>query len=212
MNLRSRCCDDWLCNLNSLILRCLFCYNWVRNLNLLICIYMSTTEGLFNSNNDTIIKLVKLWKSYYWYWMTYERSTFNSDIYIFPVMFTYFWCRPLYFCVMSIFRLLWMIGATILFWVHTWCILFITSVRRSDVEHLGSWRLEFLPLSSWLILVIVIPSPWLMHIASYLHHVNNVIYISLCINPVQPCQNFIIEFFLCMWNINYSSNTPHYME
>ena len=36
------------------------------------------------------------------------------------------------------------------------------STRQSDIESLGTWRLYFGNLGSWLIMVLVIPSPWLI--------------------------------------------------
>ena len=53
-----------MCNLNLLMIRGRNFDDWVRNLNPLMCIKMVTTEGLFNSNTENEIKLVKLWESY----------------------------------------------------------------------------------------------------------------------------------------------------
>ena len=41
-------------------IRSRLCENWVGNLNSIKCIYMGTTERLFNINTDNIIILVKL--------------------------------------------------------------------------------------------------------------------------------------------------------
>ena len=62
-------------------------------------------------------------------------------------MSMYFRSRLLHFCGMSVLYVLSMDGAVILLWVRTWRILFITTVRRSDVEHMGSRLLEFWHIS-----------------------------------------------------------------
>ena len=78
-------------------------------------------------------------------------------------------------------------GATILLWVHKQCILFCLSVRQSEVEPAGYWRLDFKhvsfgtsarqsdveplgssrlyfgPLSSWIMFVMDSLSPLLIH-------------------------------------------------
>ena len=59
------------------------------------------------------------------------------------VMSTYFRCRLLHFCVMSLLYVLLINGATILFWVRTICIFFSTNVRWSDFQPPGSWWLDF---------------------------------------------------------------------
>ena len=160
------------------------CDDWVRNLNSLICIDMGTNEGLFNSNTDNGITLVKLWESYYCYQMDYKRSTLSSDVYVFSVMSTYSQCIPLHFCVMSVSCVLLMNGAAILSWMHMLSIFFSmivelsnveplgsggldfgsiyfgTSARQSDVEPPRSWRSEFGPTGSLIMLGLVSPSPW----------------------------------------------------
>ena len=52
--------DGCVCNLKSLMLGGPKCDDWVKNLNQLTCIDMGMTEGLFNSNTDNEITLVKL--------------------------------------------------------------------------------------------------------------------------------------------------------
>ena len=114
-------------------------------------------------------------------------SILHYYVHIYLVMSTYFLWNLLHFLLMFVLYVLLMNGATILFWVGTWCFLFNTSVirsdveptgswgldfgyvsfgtivRHSDVEPPGSWRLDFGPPGSWLMSGLVSPSSWLIH-------------------------------------------------
>ena len=72
-----------------------------------------------------------------------RRSTLSSGFHIFPVMSMYFWCRLLHFCVMYISCVLLMDDVKILFWVHTWHMIFSTRMRWSYVGPTGYWGLDF---------------------------------------------------------------------
>ena len=100
------------------------------------------TEGILNSNPDNIIILVKLWESYYCYWMAYMRYELRSDVCVLSVMSTYFQCRPSPFCMMSILCILLMNGVTILLWVHMWSIFFSTKVSNL----VQTWDIQTLDL------------------------------------------------------------------
>ena len=52
--------DGYMCYLNLLMLRGRNCDDWARKLNSLMCIEMGITEGVFNSNTDDKMPLVKL--------------------------------------------------------------------------------------------------------------------------------------------------------
>ena len=125
---------------------------------------------------DNEIKLVKLWELYcYWILM----SMYFGDVYVLAINTITIWRDVYFICITN-----W--WCRNMFWVRTWHILFITNIRQSDfepasswrldfwnvsfgtsaiqsyVETLGSWMFDFGPPGSWLMLGLVIYSPWLI--------------------------------------------------
>ena len=130
-----------------------------------------------------LVLIVKLWELYCYYVL---MSMYKLWCLRTSMMSTYLRSRLLNFCVMYVLYVLIMDGAVILLWVCTWRIFFSTNVSQSDAETpdsrrldfwhvsfgkiviqsdvnpLCSWRFKFGPPGSWLMLVLVSLSIWLL--------------------------------------------------